>query len=226
VAPSADPRLDRLPRRDERSRAFPARTLTIGKRRRSYTWRCPVVLDQGGEGACVGFAWAHEAAARPAPVPGISQADALATYNRARDLDEFPPGTEGSSVLAGAKAATENGWVVEYRWTLGPGVAAAEQDLALSVGYTGPAVAGINWYESMYEPRDGWVTLDGELVGGHAILINGYSVKLDAYRLHNSWGPGWGVNGEAWISRADMARLLDEDGEACVPCVRAVPDDS
>lgn len=56
--------------------------------------------------------------------------------------------------------------------------------------------------------------------GGHAILCNGVNVKSGLYRLHNSWGESWGVNGEAFISRADMATLLKRQGEACIPVKR------
>ena len=57
---------DRLVQFDERSRAFPIRALIDADAKpRSYTWQCPVWLDQGTEGACVGFGVSHEAAARP-----------------------------------------------------------------------------------------------------------------------------------------------------------------
>jgi Papain family cysteine protease len=34
----------------------------------------------------------------------------------------------------------------------------------------------------------------------HMVLIVGWSDALGAWRIRNSWGPGWGENGEAWIS--------------------------
>ena len=211
--------LDRAVEFDERSRAFPARTLVAARAPRSFTWRCDVTLDQGREGACVGFGWAHEAAARPKPVRGLTAADALAVFRRSQELDQWAPAAhDGSSVLAGAKAGTERGWYGEYRWAFG------EPDLALAVGWAGPAVLGLNWYEGMFEPGpDGFLRRAGALAGGHCLLCVGYSVRRAAYRLHNSWGPGWGEGGRAWLTAADMATLLAEDGEACVPVVRRVP---
>lgn len=217
--------LDRLPEFDARSRQFPIRALVADRPRRSYTWSVDVFLDQGREGACVGFAWAHDAAARPKVVPNIDDLDAFDVYNRARQLDQWPgEGYDGTSVIAGAKALQEMGWLKSYRWAFG------ETDLALAVGYKGPAVLGLNWYTGMFRPdQDGFLRPTGSVEGGHAVLAIGYSVKLDAYLLHNSWGQGWGgqgrwgrwpTNGRALVRRGDMARLLSENGEACVPILR------
>lgn len=211
-----NPKLDRLVEFDERSRLFPIRTLVAERPRRSYTWSVPVFLDQGREGACVGFAWAHDAAARPKVVPLVDDLDAFDIYNRARVLDQWPgEGYDGTSVIAGAKAMVERGWVKTYRWAFG------ENDLALAVGYKGPAVLGVNWYTGMFRPDvDGFLKPTGQIEGGHAILCIGYSIKTHRYLVHNSWGQDWGLGGRAYIHREDMARLLAESGEACIPVVR------
>jgi hypothetical protein len=207
---------DRLVEFDERSRQYPIKALLITKKKRSYTWSCPVNLDQGSEGACTGFSVAHEAAARPKPVAGVTNDTARAIYHRAQQLDEWPgENYEGSSVLGAIKAGSERGWYDEYRWAF------SEEDLCLAVGYKGPAVLGINWYEGMMDPDyNGIIVPVGSCVGGHAILCNGYSVKTGFYRLHNSWGSGWGVNGDCFIYREDLADLLRQDGEACIPVLR------
>jgi hypothetical protein len=36
--------------------------------------------------------------------------------------------------------------------------------------------------------------------GGHAMAIVGYDDRMQAFRLINSWGKGWGDNGYAWVS--------------------------
>lgn len=214
--PSTDPRLGRLPEFDERSLNFPIRaTLAVTQLPRSYTWSCPLVLDQGSEGSCVGHAWAHEIAARPITWPSSSYLARL-IYREAQKIDPWPgEGYEGTSVLAGVKIAASLGHYKEYRWAFGL------DDLILALGYKGPAVLGINWYQGFYTPDSaGRIWPTGSVVGGHAILANGVNMPKRLIRLHNSWGPGWGINGEAFISFDDLSRLLSEGGEACVPVVR------
>lgn len=211
---------DRRVRFDERSRAYPIRALFAADiKPRSYTWACKLWLDQGSEGACTGFSLCHEAAARPVEVKGITNNTALDVYHRAQQLDEWPgENYEGSSVLGAIKAGQEHGWYKEYRWAF------SEEDLMLAVGHHGPAVLGINWYESMFDcDTQGRLKVSGAIAGGHAILCNGFNVKKGLYRLHNSWGRGWALDGEAFLSCADMARLLKEQGEACIPVTRLNP---
>lgn len=212
-----DRKFGRIRQFDPRSRGYAIRSLLPAKAPRSYTWHCHVVLDQGNESSCTGMAVSHEAAARPVEMSGITEHIATEVYHRARQLDDWPgEDYEGSSVLAAMKAGQERGWYKEYRWAF------SEADLCLAVGYKGPAVLGINWYEGMEEtdPQQK-LQITGEVLGGHAILCNGFNVKTGLYRLHNSWGSAWGINGECYMSRPDMARLLREDGEACIPVVRS-----
>lgn len=202
---------------DRRSREFPIRALFgPGAQRRSYTWDCPVWLDQGREGACVGFSISHEAAADPVPVAGVTNATARALYKRAQQLDDMPgEDYEGTSVLAGMKAGVEKGWYEEYRWAFG------EDDLAVAIGAKGPAVLGIEWREGMLTPdAAGRIRPTGRVVGGHAILCRGYSAKNGMYRLRNSWGRKWGVDGDCFVSAADVRLLLSSRGEACIPLKR------
>lgn len=213
-----DVRLDRIVQFDEESRQYPIRTLVAAKKPRSYTWRVNSWLDQGSEGACVGFSWSHELAGRPKEVQGVTNYTAQAVYKRAQQIDEwFGEDYEGTSVLAGAKAVQENGYMKEYRWAFGL------DDLILAVGYQGPAVLGVNWYEGMYEPdAKGFLHVTGDIVGGHAIICNGVNIKKQYFTLHNSWGKDWGENGECKISFDDMRTLLAQYGEACIPIVRNV----
>jgi hypothetical protein len=214
---TADPRLNRIPQFDPRSRSFPISELVAGRKPRGYTWSCRAWLDQGQEGACVGFAWAHDVAARPQARPA-DEITARSIYRRAQQLDEWPGEQySGTSVLAGAKATMEFGHLTEYRWAFG-GV----DDLALAVGYQGPAVLGVNWYENMARTdAEGMIRVGGDVLGGHAILCNGVSVKKRLFRLRNSWGLNWGISGDCFIGFDDMDRLLAEAGEACIPVVRA-----
>jgi len=207
----------RLKEFDLRSRGYSIRALIPkGLKPRSYTWRCSINLDQGNLPACVGFSVCHEAAARPVEVPGLTNAIAKQIYYRAQELDDFP-GTDydGSSVLGAVKAGMERKWYGSYRWAFG------EADLCLAVGYKGPVILGVNWYSGMMDPdSQGIIKPTGALEGGHAILCTGINLKTGLYRLHNSWGQSFGINGDCFISRPDMTLLLVRDGEACIPIAR------
>lgn len=209
------PRLDRLVEFDNRSRDYPIARLLTSDTPRSYTWRCDTWLDQGREGACVGFAWAHEAAAVPVKHPVLTQT-AQAIYYEARRLDQWPgENYDGTSVIAGAKATQARGYLKEYRWAFGL------NELLVAVSRHGPAVLGVNWYDDMWDTDTaGFLHVGGRIAGGHAILMTGVNVRLRTVTLHNSWGRDWGVNGKAMLSWDDLARLLAEDGEACIPVRR------
>lgn len=223
---AADPRLDWRPRHDERSLAFPAAAVTpkvIPDRRQ---WSPAQVLDQGREGACVGFAWSAELGASPIRIQ-INDVFARDLYKRAQQLDPWPGEEyEGTSILAGAKACAEKGLIGEYRWAF------SVEELRDAVLGLGPAVIGIPWYSGMYRTRpSGLLDVTGKVVGGHAILVRGYHPRMrikgegwfarhPVFVVRNSWGAGYGRGGDAYVLESDMAALLANFGEACIPVVR------
>jgi len=217
----ADKRLARIVQFDEKSRDYPIRaTFTLGQRPRSYTWCCSQVLDQGAEGACVGFSMTHELIARPVAVKGIGATEAREIYFAAQRSDPWEGGAypgaspfyEGTSVLAGVKILKQQGHIGGYKWAFGL------NDLVMAVGHKGPAILGVPWYEGMFQPWScGHIHVTGAKVGGHAILCIGVNVKHQTFTLHNSWGPGWGDNGRCKITWEDMDKLLHEQGEAVIP---------
>jgi hypothetical protein len=222
---------DRVVKFDIRSRRYPIRDLVGNKPLRSYSWKCDGWLDQGSEGACVGFGWSHDLIAKPV-VDEVDTKFARALYKQAQTLDDDPgEDYSGTSVLAGAKALAAQGYMKEYRWAFGL------EDLLQAVGHHGDAVLGINWYTGMDNPdKDGFVKVEGTVRGGHCLICLAVKLyKKDSTKqytmdnidltksyatLHNSWGKDWGVNGECKITLADLSRLLSEDGEACIPVVR------
>jgi hypothetical protein len=214
------PILDRLPEFDERSRLHNVRSLLPSPDPRSYTWRCTANLDQGNEGACVGFGWAHEGIARPKVIAGVNNATAFNIYHDAQKIDEWPgEDYQGTSVLAGAKVCQRYGWYTEYRWAF------TTMDALAAISRHGPAVIGINWYEGMWDTDErGFIRPTGRLVGGHAPCVRGVNVKDQTVLIHNSWGASWGGTkwgpGTALLTWDDFDRLLHEDGECCIP-VRA-----
>lgn len=233
---TADKRVDRIDDKDPRSLNFPASEwFDDGHYRnpRSYTWRNEVQLDQGLTGACVGFAWTHELTARPSVVEGLNACFAREeVYFRAQRMDRFPGGaypgalpfSEGTSVVAGAKAIAALGYLEEYRWAFNV------DDLVAAVGYRGPAVFGCRWYRGMQEPSpEGIAKPTGPLIGNHCILVLGTKIVTDAsgtidleasyLKFQNSFGRDWGLHGCATLSLASVRHLWD-GAETCIPVVR------
>lgn len=225
---------DRIPRFDDRSRAFGITQVAETPRYESRIWLPPSFprIDQDEEGACVGHAVVNEAGSSPVRVdfskvtknvpPKTPQELAFWAYYEAQMIDQWPgEDYDGTSVLAGIKVMQRLGVVKEYRWGF------SEEELRLGLQTTGPAVLGINWYSGMYTAPRGYLQVSGRIVGGHAIVDLGYKAQgkvFDddgAHLFLNSWGPGWGQNGLAWIRAREVARLLREDGEACIPYRRS-----
>ena len=48
------------------------------------------------------------------------------------------------------------------------------------------------------------------VAGGHAMLVVGYADQLKAFKVLNSWGPGWGDKGYAWIDYTTFQNLTGE----------------
>lgn len=214
------PILDRIPSFDARSRTFPIRSLvspTARIRKRVWTPRSEP-LDQGPDGACVGFSWSHELAATPVRRE-VTVASAFQLYARAREFDQAMGNhwPAGASVLAGAKACKADGFISAYYWAFGI------EDVIAALVAKGPVVLGINWYDSMFSTdHNGLIPVGGNFVGGHAILAYGYwpqhpKIGDDVIAVQQSWGPAYGLGGRAFFRVTDLARLLSESGEACVP---------
>lgn len=207
---------DRVPQFDDASRRYPIRTLVQGRKPRSYTWSCDVWLDQGSHGYCVGYAWAHELAARPVVVPQVTDDTANSLYWTSRRWANLPDNEEGSTVLAGAKAAMQAGRLKEYRWAFDL------DDWIAAIGLHGPGVAGLDWTEGMMRPdEEGIIRATGATLGGHAIAITGVNLRRGLFKLHQSWGRGFGIGGELYLPFEDADVLRRRQGELCVPVVRA-----
>ncbi len=245
MSPLSERKLDRQVYFDQRSWAYPMRAVLPAPersllQRTAVQWKPGIMLDQGREGACVGFGWTQEAVMSPVRVPiaDISQrlwigngpnSVAMAVYKlcQLKDREMGNNWAEGASVLAGAKAMTELGYLREYRWCFDI------TDVIQTLIHFGPVVLGINWHYSMYFPDIyGELQTDGDVVGGHCIVASGYHPGKILHpsagrparpmvQLTNSWGPGWGKGGQAWIGVPQLAALLGDNGEACVPVHRS-----
>ncbi len=206
--------LDRVPAVDPRNRDYPIRGTISAGLPRNVRWTPGPNLDQGNEGACVGFGWAAELAATPRSNP-VSDAFARRTYAAAQKVDEWQgEDYSGTSVLAGAKVLQAAGYMRAYRWGF------SLNDVLLALSWSGPVVLGLNWYQGMFDTVDGFITPTGSLQGGHCLLAYGCSVRDETVLLRNSWSSLWGVKGDALIRWGDLEDLLRDQGDACVPVGR------
>lgn len=212
---ATDRRLDRVKEFDPESKLYPIRAMVPPKPLETKVWDLNCWFDQGQEGACVGHGWGHEICAEPFPRT-IEHSVCFDIYRGAQLIDDWPgENYSGTSVLAGAKMAVNLGFIQEYRWAFGL------QDLLDALSHFGPAVLGVNWYEGMSNPdADGYIRPTGQQTGGHCIVAIGVNVEERYVLLHNSWGTGWGENGRCKISWDDLATLLEQGGEACIPVTR------
>lgn len=202
---------------DPRSRAFPATSL-VSPAVRSVRWpHYGPVLDQGGLGACTGFALAQ--CLNTGPLHDRSRhldaANAEELYSLATTLDgiagHWPPTDTGSSGLAVAKAAVAKGYIRSYRHAFG-------LDHLLGALQFGPVIVGTDWREGMDTPdHDGTVHATGAVRGGHEWLALGVDLEHCYVIGLNSWGPSWGMGGAFRVQLADMRSLLAHDGDVTVP---------
>lgn len=218
---------------DPRSKEYSIRNYLKGKsvEKQKVMWDEGTVLDQGSEGACVGFGWMGELLAQPfapdeQPEAEFANSIAIDYYRRAKLIDQWPgEDYEGTSVLAGAKIIMQEGFIDSYRWCFGV------DDVRDAIITTGPVVIGVPWRSGMYSTKStGMVSITGNLVGGHCLVITGYDPEMkignktyEVFRWRNSWGTNYGINGSGYIRSSDLAILLSSNGEACVPIGRKKP---
>lgn len=209
---------------DEQSRAYPAMVAAV--KTKTVDWPISVpALDQGQLGACTGFAltqWLNTDYARVAltnagrhHVP-FTEADAVQFYRYATRLDNipghYPPTDTGSSGLAVCKAGKSMGLLSGYRHAFG------FQAMLMALQHS-PVIVGTTWTRDMFTPdrRHGIIRNTGEIVGGHEYLVLGANLERGLVHIRNSWGPSWGIRGDAYIPFSSFMLLLADQGDCTVP---------
>lgn len=210
--------LNWTPNHDPRSREYGIRAalplVTAESRNAARSWPTAAVLNQGADGACVGYAIA---ATLGAPVPEAAGGAAEQIYAIAKTLDQWPgEAYEGTSVTAGGKAAKALGYIESYRWAFGAA------DVVDTLATYGPVVLGLYWTERMMHPVNGLMSATGAIMGGHCTIANAYHPAAPeaggrpAIRIQNSYGTAWGIDGAAWLPVSDLTTVLQRQGEAMV----------
>lgn len=176
--------------------------------------------DQGETSQCVGYSFAHWLTDGPVThglaAPVVKPID---IYAEAQKIDEWPgENYDGTSVRAGVKTLQNKGYVTSYYWAFDI------DTLVYALLELGPVVVGTNWFNNMFYPaQNGMIKVGGALAGGHAYMINGVNTTKKLFRIKNSWGKEWGIGGMAYISFADMARLIAQQGEVCIAVEKKLP---
>ena len=200
---------------DERDKKYhlkslmPKAAVTITSK---YWWAAGWWGDQGETSECVAYSWTHWLAEGPIVQKGKPPINPDVLYNEAQKVDEWPgENYDGTSVRAGAKVLQSKGFISTYNW------AWDIETVKTCLLTTGPMVVGTLWYDNMFYPDiNGLIKVGGAIAGGHAYLLDGINVKTGLIRIKNSWGKSWGKGGFAYISIADMEKLILDDGEACL----------
>lgn len=226
IAPE-DRVLDRVKYHPETNRSYGfADVRSIDVPIKAKYWVPGPILDQGREGACVAFADSGELSSSPTRVKSVDDAFALSLYQDVRATDRAMGNnfSSGASTNAGAKTLQAKGYITEYRWAF------SVEEIRAALITEGPVIIGIEWRDGMYYTKpNGLVDISGPVVGGHEILLNGYtprrklagdSVYRELFRWRNSWGADYGLNGHGFITAEDLATLMSRDGEAVIPMGR------
>lgn len=215
--------LGRLVEHDNKSRAYTISRRDPPKTSIQHVTYGPT-LNQKKVGACVGYAAAQALNTGPNKVvlearklPLRTDADALNYYHLATMNDAwpgvYPPNDTGTSGIAVAKALKKLKLIKGYQW-------AFNIEQVLSAIATGPLLVGVPWYEGMFYPdKNGLVKISGKLVGGHQIVITGFSIvsqtmSQNLFWARNSWGIGWGLRGGFSFTVKTLETLLSRDGDA------------
>lgn len=220
------PGLGRHVLHDNRSLDYDAATLVehVTTERTTYHARHGEVFDQGNVGACT--AMAALGLMNTEPFVGsklFTTEDALAFYSRETALDDrqipgrYPPDDTGSTGLWSMKQLRADGLIPAYRWAFS--LATVKRLLQVS-----PISLGLPWFNSMFDvDAHGFLVVQSftGLAGGHQIEATGVDFERQAVEITNSWGPGWGHNGRAFLRFTHLDQLLKLHGDVAVPSGRS-----
>jgi hypothetical protein len=200
-----------------------------------WTRRAPI-FDQGQVGSCTGNAATGLLTTDSTGRTGLTSVTvdghvlpvdedlAVKVYELATRLDDikgaYPPDDTGSSGLGAAKALKKLGLATGYSHAFSLGA-------LKSALQNGPVMVGTVWLESMFDPdpKTGFVKVDrtSQVAGGHEYVLSAYNVDAEAFRIDNSWGESWALNGSAWLDENDVRWLLSQQGDVTVPAWATVP---
>ncbi|MDP2779274.1 C1 family peptidase [Devosia sp.] len=192
-----------------------------------------VILDQGAEGACTGFATAaalNLLRQRQGALLAPEGASPRMIYEMAKLHDEWEgQGYEGSSVRGAIKGFFHNGVCREQdapylpgdsNWVLSVAQAKQARQIILGSYYrlrpvlvdyhaalqqAGAIVVSANIHSGWANPKRGHIRPSTRTQGGHAFTIVGYDAE--GFIIQNSWGHAWG----GFLEQAGLAHWSYHD---------------
>lgn len=170
----------------------------------------PAVLDQGATPQCVAYSSAYEQGwydLRDTGPATFDEATFFAriggTANGAFVRDALDARLKVGYPLVGNAAAAGVHRIAAYY-----AVPVTRADVSAAIVATGPIILSTPWYSSWFTPRpDGTLPFPNSVVGGHAIVADGYDSA--GVWLQNSWGVGWGVNGRCLLPWAYLSYVWE-----------------
>lgn len=218
-------KLDALPvladHRDELLSKYMTPAMVVSGRK---LWNNPIRLNQGKEGACVGFGWTGFLNSRPISHT-YDDAFAFELYHKATTMDQYPgdwrTGQQGTDVRVGAKVVMGYGNINGYAF------AKNVDEVAAWLLNSGPVVIGVPWYHSMddYQGEKAYCYVDTKtgVRGWHSVVVDAVDYTSgtddDWFGFPNSWGSGWGNNGRGRFTKKGFNILLNTPGAVAVTAV-------
>jgi C1A family cysteine protease len=200
--------------------------------------KMPEVYNQGDIGSCtanaIAAAFDYERQKQGLPFMSPSR---LFIYANERTMELTPLSVDsGAQIRDGVKSVATLGVCPESEWpytdfTVQPPAlcytdalkdlalqyqAVDPSDLCATLAQDQPVIIGITVYESFEAPMTGATGVvpmpaAGESVmGGHAVLVVGYDLAAQTFKVRNSWGWTWGTMGYftipfAYLTNPQMA---------------------
>lgn len=149
----------------------------------------------------------------------FTEDDCVRLYHQETLLDdrqipgEWPPQDTGSTGPWSMLALEKQGLIRDWVHT-------RSLHTALRLLVAGPISIGVSWFQNMFQPDSSdtiHVDESSGLAGGHQIEVAALDVEGQRVQLVNSWGPGWGDGGRAWLPWTDFDLLLHLGGDVCQP---------
>jgi C1A family cysteine protease len=125
----------------------------------------------------------------------------LQIIGTSEELSQYPYTASFGSCSSAGKFLTAYNFAFKVNSYEKVGIRTADELKATLVKY-GPVVGAMKVHNSFYNYSSGIYKPDQveQNLGGHAILIVGYSDKIGGFKVKNSWGTLWGDKGFFWIA--------------------------